>query len=109
VWRQGCGSPETGADATTSGNLVAVNCATGDLTPPPDGFAQPLTGAYPRAFPGRLDSLASGPQGQDLTLAGTSDVDGTNCQLDIWVPGATPPHLTTKGVTDAASTKVPGG
>ena len=57
VWRQGCGSPETGSDATSSGNLVSVDCATGELSPPPEGYATPLSRAYPRAFPGRLDSL----------------------------------------------------
>ena len=60
VWRQGCGSPETGDDAESSGNFVSVDCRTGALSPPPAGFAQPLSRAYPRAFPGRLDSLASG-------------------------------------------------
>ncbi|WP_157465491.1 glycoside hydrolase family 5 protein [Cellulomonas sp. Leaf395] len=48
VWRQGCGSPETGSDATSSGNLVSVDCATGELSPPPEGYATPLSRAYPR-------------------------------------------------------------
>ena len=47
VWRQGCGSPETGDDAESSGNLVSVDCRTGALSPPPAGFAQPLSRAYP--------------------------------------------------------------
>ncbi|WP_426565088.1 glycoside hydrolase family 5 protein [Angustibacter sp. McL0619] len=107
VWRQGCGSPETGDDAESSGNLVSVDCRTGRLSPPPDGFAQPLSRAYPRAFPGRLDSLASG--GADLAFTATVDDPDINCQLDIWVPGDARPNLTTTGVTDAGATQVDGG
>ena len=33
VWRQGCGSPETGDDAESSGNLVSVDCRTGAAEP----------------------------------------------------------------------------
>ena len=109
VWRQGCGSPETGADATTSGNLVAVNCSTGDSLPPPAGFARPLASAYARAFPGQLVALESGPTGRELTLAATAGTDGGNCAIDVWVPGDAQPVLSTEGVTGAASTKVPGG
>ncbi len=107
VWRQGCGSPETGDDAESSGNFVSVDCRTGELSPPPNGFAQPLSRAYPRAFPGRLDSLASG--GADLAFTATVDDPDTNCQFDIWVPGDARPNLTTTGVTDASATQVDGG
>jgi hypothetical protein len=109
VWRQGCGSPETGPDADTSGNLVAVDCATGELLAPPAGFARPLTSAYPRAFPGRLDTLTSDLDRRGLTFVATVETDGTNCTLDVWVPGDGPPHLVTTGVDNAATTKVPGG
>ena len=107
VWRQGCGSPETGDDAQSSGNFVSIDCRTGELSPPPDAFAEPLSRAYPRAFPGRLDSLASG--GTDLTFTATVDDPDINCQLDIWVPGDARPNLTTTGVTDADATQVDGG
>ena len=107
VWRQGCGSPETGDDAESSGNLVSVDCRTGQLSPPPDGFAEPLSRSYPRAFPGRLDSLVS--DGADLAFTATVDDPDINCQLDIWVPGDARPNLTTTGVTDAAVTQVDGG
>ncbi|GIG19746.1 hypothetical protein Cch01nite_04700 [Cellulomonas chitinilytica] len=109
VWRQGCGSPETASDATSSGNLVSVDCATGELSPPPDGFAVPLTRAYPRAFPGRLDSLTSGTGGRDLELAATVVSDDIGCQLDVWVPGEAFPQVRTTGVADATTTEVPGG
>lgn len=109
VWRQGCGSPETGDDATSSGNLVSVDCATGKLSPPPAGFATPLSRAYPRAVPGRLDSLTSGSGGRDLTVAGTVDDTDTSCLLDVWVPGEAQPQLSTTGVTDAHVDEVPGG
>jgi hypothetical protein len=108
VWRQGCGSPETAADATTSGNLVAVNCRTGASTPPPAAFAEPLSRAFPRAVPGRLDSLASGPDGELRITATAADVPA-NCLVDIWVPGNTMPSLTTTGVADPSSAQVAGG
>ncbi|WP_196279642.1 cellulase family glycosylhydrolase [Catellatospora paridis] len=109
VWKQGCGSPETGADAETSGNLARIDCVTGAAIPPPTGFAQPLTRAYPRAFPGRLDRLEATPGDGGLTFAATVGADGVNCALDIWVPGEAQPRLATQGVGDAASVKVPGG
>ncbi|MET8149960.1 glycoside hydrolase family 5 protein [Actinoplanes sp. NPDC049668] len=108
VWRQGCGSPETGADATTSGNLVAVDCRTGASTPPPADFARPLSRAFPRALPGRLESLFSSQIGE-LRIAGTAPDSPANCRVDIWVPGAPKPRLTTTGVTEASSEQVPGG
>jgi hypothetical protein len=107
VWRQGCGSPETGDDAERSGNFVSVDCDTGTLNPPPAGFAEPLSRAYPRAFPGRLDSLVSG--GSDLAFSATVDDPAINCQLDIWVPGDARPNLTTTGVADAEAAQVDGG
>lgn len=109
VWRQGCGSPETGSDATTSGNLIGVTCATGAPIAAPADFAQPLSAAYPRAFPGRIDSLKSGPGGRDLTFTATTDAAGTNCSLDIWIPGDAAPHLTTTGIDGLTPNKVPGG
>ncbi|GAA0474371.1 hypothetical protein Aca07nite_62650 [Actinoplanes capillaceus] len=108
VWRQGCGSPETGAGATTSGNLVAVDCRTGASAPPPEGFARPLSRAYPRALPGRLDSLTSDPDG-GLRFTATADGEPANCQVDIWVPGGAMPRLTTTGITDLSSKQVTGG
>ncbi|GAA2363378.1 cellulase family glycosylhydrolase [Dactylosporangium salmoneum] len=108
VWRQGCGSPETAADATTSGNLVSVDCRTGESAPPPSAFAQPLSRAFPRALPGRLDSLTSGPDGE-LRIAATAADDPVNCLVDIWVPGNAMPHLTTTGVANPSSEQVTGG
>ncbi|HET7822094.1 MAG TPA: hypothetical protein VFL10_11280, partial [Ornithinibacter sp.] len=107
VWRQGCGSPETGDDAQSSGNFVSIDCRTGRLSPPPDAFATPLSRAYPRAFPGRLNSLVSG--GSDLRFTATLDDPDVNCRLDIWVPGDARPNLETTGVADANATRVDGG
>ena len=105
VWRQGCGSPETGDDAGRSGNLVSVDCATGELSPPPAGFAVPLSRAYPQAFPGHLDSLVS--DGSDLTFTATVDDPDVNCQFDVWVPGRREPSAKHRGVTDVAATRAP--
>lgn len=109
VWRQGCGSPETGPDATSSGNLVSVDCATGELSLPPEGFATPLSRAYPRALPGRLDSLVSEPSGRDLAFSATVDQEGGSCELDVWFPGDATPRISATGVDDVVSTGVPGG
>lgn len=109
VWRQGCGSPETGADATASGNLVRVDCRTGESLAPPAGFAQPLSRAYPRALPGRLTSLATEPNGGGLKLAATADADAANCAIELWAPGENQPRLATTGVDNPAYTKVSGG
>jgi hypothetical protein len=106
VWRQGCGSPETGADAVTSGNFVGVTCATGAAIAPPAGFAQPLSRAYPKTFPGRLDTLSS--NGSDLRFAATTTA-GAECNLDVWIPGDATPQLTSQGVADSAVAKVAGG
>ncbi|GAA1393322.1 hypothetical protein GCM10009662_01490 [Catellatospora coxensis] len=108
VWKQGCGSPETGPDAKTSGNLAKIDCVTGAPIVPPTGFSQPLTRAYPRAFPGRLETLTADPVNGTLTFAATADTEA-NCELDIWVPGEAPVRLATQGVTGAASAQVPGG
>ncbi|GAA3257074.1 glycoside hydrolase family 5 protein [Dactylosporangium siamense] len=109
VWRQGCGSPETGADAATSGNLVAVSCRTGASSPPPAPFAVPLSRAYPRAFPGHLESLTAGPRGTELRITATAAPAPANCQLDIWFPGETAPRLHTTSVANASAEQVPGG
>jgi hypothetical protein len=109
VWRQGCGSPETDAAATKSGNLIGVDCATGTLLDPPPGYAQPLSRAYPRTFPGRLDSLVSAADVRDMTLSATSNRTGIACGLDIWVPGSATPNVTATGVADIATTPVSGG
>lgn len=105
MWRQGCGSPETGPDATASGNLVRIDCRTGESAAPPDGFARPLSRAYLRAVPGRLESLSTGP----LSITGTAPADPVNCAIDVWIPGDVQPRLTATGVTGLAYEKVSGG
>ncbi|MDM7855222.1 glycoside hydrolase family 5 protein [Cellulomonas alba] len=105
VWRQGCGAPETDADATSSGNFVKVDCATGELTQPPAGFAGPLSSAYPRATPGRLTAIE--PTDAGLVVTGT--VDGVGCGLDLWVPGSARPAVEASGAKDTVVQQVPGG
>lgn len=109
VWRQGCGSPETGAGAATSGNLIAVDCRTGASLPPPAPFAEPLARAYPRAFPGRLDTLTALRDGTGLRFTATAAADPADCRVDVWFPGPAAPHLQTERVRDAAAERVPGG
>ncbi|WP_211240898.1 glycoside hydrolase family 5 protein [Hamadaea tsunoensis] len=120
VWRQGCGSPETGADATGSGNLVRVDCRTGESTAPPAGFAKPLSRAYPRALPGLLSSLSSTPDGR-FTLSATAEDAPADCTIELWFPsgssdgsggasgGGQQPRLSTTGVSGLTYRQVDGG
>ncbi|MBV1853570.1 cellulase family glycosylhydrolase [Catellatospora tritici] len=108
VWRQGCGSPETGDDAVTSGNLVRVDCATGASIAPPAGFAQPLSRAYPKIFPGHVDGWESSGDGRGLALVAVADPDA-DCHLEVWVPGDAAPTIFVDGVEEPATVRVPGG
>ncbi|MDI1464085.1 cellulase family glycosylhydrolase [Catellatospora sp. KI3] len=108
VWRQGCGSPETGDDAVTSGNLVKVDCATGASLAPAAGFAQPLSRAYPRLFPGHADRWESTGDGRGLAFTAVADPDA-DCHLEVWVPGDAAPSISAAGVDELATVRVPGG
>ncbi len=107
VWKQGCGSPETGPHAKTSGNLAGVDCVTGAPIAPPTGFAQPLSRAYPKRFPGLLRTLEA--TGGGLRFSAWAAADGADCRLDIWVPGDAQPVLRTENIRDVKSLRVPGG
>ncbi|MFC7484800.1 glycoside hydrolase family 5 protein [Luedemannella flava] len=104
VWKKSCGDPQTGADSPSSGSLNPLACPSRSPMPNP-AFLQPaLSQAYPRAVPGRLTSLSSSPTGVDLSLTG----DGTG-SLDVWVPGATAPTVTSTGLTGLTVSQGPDG
>lgn len=107
VWRQGCGAPETGDEATSAGNLVKVDCATGELSPPPAAFAEPLSRAYPQAAPGRLTGIE--PTDDGVVVSGTVEGSDERCGLDVWVPGAGRPEVQATGVTGTVVRQVDGG
>jgi hypothetical protein len=109
VWKQGCGHPETGDHAATAGNFIGLVCATGASLPAPAGFEVPLSRAYPMAVPGRLVSLTSSLTSRSLAFTGTISAPGVNCAIDVWVPGAARPVVTSGGVGDLTVTQVPGG
>ncbi|GAB1820975.1 glycoside hydrolase family 5 protein [Herbidospora sp. RD11066] len=108
VWKQSCGDPQLfGTDPATAGNLMAVDCATGEEIAPSPSVTKVVSRAYPRVVPGRLTSLYSDPERRHLRLTGTG---GTGrCDLDVWAPGAARPAVTTSGVATVAFREVPGG
>ncbi len=104
VWKQACGDPQNGIGATGNGIMVQ-DCKTGGDAPPRTDLLQILGRAYPRSAPGHVTTLAA--QGSNILLAGTATKRG--CGLDVWVPGAATPDVRTTGMTNVATTAVPGG
>ena len=91
VWRQGCGSPETGDDATSSGNLVSIDCATGELSPPPAGFARAAEPGLPAGVPGpaRLADVrrcgpGSSPRPSTTPTSTASSTSGSRARRSPW-------------------------
>ncbi|WP_037176414.1 glycoside hydrolase family 5 protein [Rhodococcus sp. UNC363MFTsu5.1] len=100
-WTQACGDPHAVRDGNThkpQGNLNKIDCPSGLQLGLVDGFARPLSRAYPRAAPGALAEVTSNG------FAGT----GTG-RLEAWYPGAERPDLDTSGVADLDLTQVDGG
>ncbi|SEK68379.1 glycoside hydrolase family 5 protein [Rhodococcus maanshanensis] len=100
-WTQACGDPHAVRDGNThkpQGNLNKIDCPSGLQLGLVDGFARPLSRAYPRAAPGALAEVTSNG------FAGT----GTG-RLEAWYPGTEQPDLDTSGVADLDLTRVDGG
>jgi endoglycosylceramidase len=104
VSKQACGDPQNGIGPTGNG-LRVQDCETGDDAPPRDDLLAILSRAYPKSAPGALTALDA--DGTQVSLAGT--VAERSCGLEVWVPGDAEPEFTTSGITDAATTAVPGG
>jgi hypothetical protein len=111
VWKQACGSPESAQHATTVGNLIGVDCASGKDLPPPAAVVSVLSRPYPRAVPGTLTHLAASTDSDSLSLAGTASADaiGTACALDVWYPGKARPSAHPQGIIQLTVRQVPGG
>ncbi|NUW35689.1 cellulase family glycosylhydrolase [Nonomuraea sp. SMC257] len=103
VWKQSCGDAHAGAEATTGGNLMIEDCATGKDLPPAHAYVAELSRPYPRSAPGRLTGLTSDQA--SLTVQG----DGSGCGLDVWFPGSARPVVRGTGVTDVAVRQAAGG
>ncbi|MEZ0069264.1 hypothetical protein ABIA32_005308 [Streptacidiphilus sp. MAP12-20] len=111
VWKQACGSPESDQHASTVGNLVGVDCATGKDLPPAGTVLTVLSRAYPRTAPGTLTRLASGPDTGTFSLAGTAPAGGSGiaCTLTVWYPGKGKPTPRVQGVAQLTERQQPGG
>jgi endoglycosylceramidase len=115
-WKQACGDPHgvswpDGGVPKESGNLVRVRC--GDAAAPagvPIGLVRSnsdvLSRPYPRAFPGSV-TFTSDPVSRRLAVHGTGGIGAGD--LDVWVPGASPPSLTTVGLRRVRTRQVAGG
>ncbi|MFG2948006.1 cellulase family glycosylhydrolase [Streptomyces adustus] len=105
VWKKACGDPQNDPAATTSGGgVVLYTCPDGKPLPSPAFEITALFQAYPRSAPGRLTSLKSSVTDRDLRLSGT----GAGI-LDVWIPGASRPATTVRGLTGVQLSEQPGG
>lgn len=86
-----------GNTARPQGNLNRIDCPSGDEQGLVEGFAEPLSRAYPRAVPGLTEVTANGFRG-----VGTG-------RVEAWYPGAERPQVNTVNVTDVDLTAVDGG
>ena len=112
-WKQSCGDPHTigvpgGHPPAQTDSLVPLTCPDNTPLPVPSAFARILSRAYPRAAPGRLDTLASDPATGTLHLGGHTARAGT---LDLWVPalGGTPPAVSGVNLSAVETVAVDGG
>ena len=112
-WKQACGDPHSigvpgGHGPSQTDSLVRLGCPSDT----PLGIAEPfqriLGRAYPRAAPGRLQSLTSEPATGTLHLSG--DAGSNPGPVDLWVPAfGGSPVVNGTNVTDIRVTPVSGG
>lgn len=104
VWKQACGDPQNGKQATGDG-LIPQDCATGEELPPKEQILRILSRPYPKVTAGRIERLSSSPDRIDLTGRASTD----SCPLLLWFPGSKYPTVETEGVNGLGVSKVNGG
>ena len=106
-WEQQCGDPHDVAGAyPPDADWVARQAETCGESARMD---TPCTArSYPRAMPGRLDSLRAEPCGGAMTVTGRADAAST---AELWFQGvlATPPTVSGSGIGASAIEQRPGG
>ena len=112
-WKQACGDPHS-YPSEESGNVRRMSCPDGSPLPTRTEELEPVTRAYPRSAPGRLESIESTDSALRITgsTSGVGPVDGRAeaCSLDVWVPGAAEPTVgDVVGVTSVSTVRVPEG
>lgn len=111
VWKQSCGDPHSvgGGVPATGGGLNRLRCPSGESLGRPPEFTGPLSRAYPRAAPGRINALAADPAGPGLSMTGTAPARPRDCRLEVWAPGSERPATASSGVAGLRVQPVPGG
>jgi len=104
VWKQACGDPQNGKQATGDG-LIPQDCATGEELPPKEQILRILSRPYPHVAVGRIERLSSSPDRIDLT----GRASGDSCGLQLWFPGSEYPRVDTDGVERLGVSRVNGG
>lgn len=104
VWKQACGDPQNGVQATGDG-LQVQDCATGEWLTPKTDILAALSRPYPRVVPGHLEALAS----TTSTLEFSGLASAESCDLEVWFPGEAKPTMHTTGVERAEIERVDGG
>jgi endoglycosylceramidase len=104
-WEQECGDPHNVQYPPTPEWLEQQRERCGNAR---FGVTRCLSRAYPRAAPGRLESLSAEPCGGPLLVTGTVDSPSL---ADLWVPSAyeSAPRVTGTGIEAAAARRVQGG
>jgi endoglycosylceramidase len=127
MWKQACGSPNTvnyfgQMVPTVTNSLYEVPCTQAALTDTalptvsqmsqyiPPVLSEYVGRATVHAAPGQITALTSNPATPSFAVSGsTASAPASDCQLEVWIPGAGQPRFAATGVKDVVSTRVRGG
>lgn len=118
-WRQSCGDPHSvqwvdGQVVAPQGvepQLNLLECPDNIDRGPNDAFLDVLGRAYPRATPGRVQTLSSDPDTGVFTMVATASADVVGEPLVVWTPTQNDAahRVQTRGLHDLVEHDVPGG
>lgn len=114
-WRQRCTDPHQfgypGApQAPIAPGLVRYRCPGDRPIGIPSTTRRILSRAYPRAAPGRLESIESDPVARTFAVRGDDPGDRGSCALVVWTPRqAGRPRFRGHRVGEVSTRRVPGG
>lgn len=116
-WRQSCGDPHgvrwdggvVVPDSGVSTHLNLLGCPDNEDLGPNDAFLDILGRGYPRAAPGRLDTVTSDPTTGVLAVTATAEAAGG--VLVVWTPTVDDAdhRVTVEGLRDLVEHEVDGG
>ncbi len=104
-WEQECGDPHNVQHPPTPAWLEQQRERCGDAR---FGVSTCLSRAYPRAAPGRLESVSTPSCGMDLVVTGSTEAPGS---VDLWLPARTgaEPAVAGTGILSVNTRRVNGG